>query len=352
MFIDNSYDPGSPGKKGSLYGLPYSAEEAKCVIIPVPWDVTVSYGAGTSAGPRAVLEASPQLDLEVPGIVDSWKMGLAMTKTLPGLERQNITLRNKADAYIKSLEKDDLDTAMRRFESVLSDVNNGTEDLRSQIYNESSGWIAKGKLVGLLGGDHSCPLGFIQALGEVHESFGILQLDAHMDLRKAYEGFEHSHASIMYNVVQCSAVERLIQVGIRDYSAEERLFADASDVIEVFYDAELKERQFHGDTWARITHDILKSLPDKVYISFDVDGLDPKLCPGTGTPVPGGMSFDESLFLIREIVRSGRKIIGFDLCEVAPQENDREWNANVGARILYQLACWAGVSNGLLSQGS
>ena len=93
---------------------------------------------------------------------------------------------------------------------------------------------------------------------------------------------------------------------------------------------------FEGRTWDSICREMIQELPDKVYISFDIDGLDPKLCPNTGTPVPGGFSFQQAMYLIRKVVESGREIIGFDLCEVAPGD-EGDWDANVGARVLYRL---------------
>jgi len=117
--------------------------------------------------------------------------------------------------------------------------------------------------------------------------------------------------------------------------------------IKVFYDNHIRASAYTGQLWAVHVHDIVEELPPLVYISFDIDGLDPKLCPHTGTPVSGGLELHQITYLIRELVKSGRKIIGFDLCEVAP--GDDEWDANVGARALFQLCSWAAVSQGKLA---
>jgi agmatinase len=207
--------------------------------------------------------------------------------------------------------------------------------------------LNQNKLVALLGGDHSTPLGLMQALSEKYSSFGILHIDAHADLREAYEGFEFSHASIMYNAIKLPQVTRLVQVGIRDYCVAENQLIKSDARITTFFDREIKQSQFEGVTWSVTCDKIIEALPERVYLSFDIDGLDPKLCPHTGTPVPGGLEFEQSIYLIEKLVHSGRTIIGFDLNEVAPG-ND-EWDANVGARLLYRLSNLCLVSNKITS---
>jgi agmatinase len=184
----------------------------------------------------------------------------------------------------------------------------------------------------------------MHALADQHEEFGILQIDAHADLREAYEGFTYSHASIMYNALKLKQVKRLVQVGIRDIAESEvELVRSSNGRIITFYDTMLKDALYKGASWKKQCKKIIAQLPQKVYISFDIDGLDPKLCPGTGTPVPGGLEFEEALYLIRALVNGGHKIIGFDLCEVAP--GNSQWNGNVGARLLYKLCNLMYVSN-------
>ena len=198
-------------------------------------------------------------------------------------------------------------------------------------------WMDKGKLVALLGGDHSTPFGMMQALAEKYPAFGILQIDAHADLRIAYEGFTYSHASIMHNALTLPQVNRLVQVGIRDYCEEEVNVIKANNGrVVTFFDRDLKQQNYSGKTWAQQVDEIVSHLPEHVYISFDIDGLDPKLCPNTGTPVAGGFEFEQAAFLMEAVAKSGRKIIALDLNEVAPGETD-EWDANVGARMLMRM---------------
>jgi agmatinase len=185
-------------------------------------------------------------------------------------------------------------------------------------------------------------LGAIRACARARGPFGILQLDAHADLRRAYEGFDYSHASIMDNVLrEVPGVTRLVQVAVRDLCEEEHHRARTQrDRVQTFFDATLAEARFGGTPWGRLAQDIVLSLPQQVWFSFDIDGLDPALCPGTGTPVPGGLGFQEVCYLIRSVARSGRQIVGFDLCEVAPRAQGDEWDANVGARLLYKMSLW------------
>jgi agmatinase len=205
------------------------------------------------------------------------------------------------------------------------------------VYDQTRVLLQQGKLVGLIGGDHSTPLGFWRAIGEHYGDFGILQIDAHCDLRTAYEGFRYSHASVAYNgLTEIPQISRLVQIGVRDYSQSEWDYICNSDYrVITYFDRELKNRMFEGEIWKSICDEIISHLPNKVYISFDVDGLDPKLCPNTGTPVHGGFEADQINYLFKKIIQSGRKLIGFDLVEVGVGEND--WDSNVGARELWKL---------------
>jgi agmatinase len=192
-----------------------------------------------------------------------------------------------------------------------------------------------------VGGDHSTVYGIIRAYAEKYPGLGVLHVDAHADLRDAYEGFTWSHASIFHNVMtRLPGVSKLVQVGIRDLGEAEFQFSeDSGGRIVTHYDARTKARQHEGVAWRDLCVEMVSALPQDVYVSFDIDGLDPTLCPHTGTPVPGGLSFAEASTLIGEVVRSGRKIVGLDLNEVAPGL-DSEWDGNVGARLLYKMIGW------------
>lgn len=339
--IIQSFDPNAPGSANNLFGLPFPVENSEVVIVPVPWEVTVSYNTGTAKGPEAVLEASAQVDLYVRDIHDAWKLGIALQPIPQNIADESNQLRELSSQYIASLEEGaDVNPA----DPVLLKINQASENLNIYVKSTTQRFLKEGKLVGLLGGDHSTPLGFIRALSERYDRFGILQIDAHADLRKAYEGFTYSHASIMYNALKIPAVNRLVQVGIRDFCEEEmNVIQRSMGRVVTFFDEDIKAGQYSGKTWDSICDQIIQQLPDLVYISFDIDGLDPKLCPNTGTPVAGGFEFHQIAYLIKKVVKANKKIIGFDLNEVAPGETD--WDANVGARMLYHLCNWMAVSN-------
>jgi agmatinase len=331
-----TFDPNATGVKGSIFGLPYSEDEASIIILPVPWDVTTSYSNGTSNGPKTILEASRQLDLELYGTQNAWKTPIWMAPISEEILKKNKVLRSQVKPYLDGLE--DISNPNQQVEQLIDKVNKACWNLKDQIKNQSIHYLNQGKLVGILGGEHSAPLGLLEALSENNDDFGILQIDAHMDLRKSYEGLEQSHASIMFNALQLPQVSKLVQVGIRDYCPEElKLVNSSQNRVEVFFDDAIKSSQYQGQAWDKICIAIIKSLPENIYISFDIDGLNPYLCPGTGTPVPGGLAYQEAIYLIRLLKKSDKKIIGFDLCEVGPQDNDKGWNGNVGARVLYNL---------------
>lgn len=342
------FNPNGVGVKGSLFGLPFDTDNAKVVVIPIPWDVTVSYGAGTSMGPEAILEASAQIDYEIPDVPNAWKLGVAMAEIPEVWESIGKSLRVKSEIYIGWLENGSDPTEQVQMEERLSEINEQCAQLMRYVQQETEYWHEQGKMTILLGGDHSTPLGHILACAKREGEIGILQIDAHADLRKAYEGFEYSHASIMYNVLQHAEITKLVQVGIRDYCEEEKDYITASaGRVVTFFDQHIKEAQFEGKTWHQQCDEIVAQLPNKVYVSFDIDGLDPKLCPNTGTPVPGGFELDQVSYLIKKVVQSGRKIVGADLNEVSPGTD--EWDANVGARALYSLASLLGVSESYLA---
>lgn len=343
------FDPNGYSLNGSgIYGLPYTVNEARVVVVPVPWDVTVSYANGTSDGPEAVFEASAQVDLYYPGVRDSWKLGIAMADIPFDWKDLNRHYRKKAEQVIELLLDGATPQTDSTLKALLDEVNTQCHTLKEWVKQQTGNLLDQGKAVVLLGGDHSTPLGFLEALAQRQGEFGILQLDAHADLRDAYEGFTYSHASIMFNALKLKEVSTLVQVGIRDIcQAEVDLIDGSANRISTYYDRDLKSAAYRGENWDDLCDRIIAHLPQKVYISFDIDGLDPKLCPNTGTPVPGGLEFEQAVYLIKKVVDSGRTIIGADLNEVAPGET--EWDANVGARMLYHLCNLSALSNGLLS---
>lgn len=339
--VFENFDPNGPAQGGSsnIYGLPSTEENSDLIIIPVPWDVTTSYRPGTASGPELVFEASMQVDLYDADYPNAWKKGFYMAPVSVELAEKSAALRQHAERVIEALEEglDIIDDP--QLSADLATVNQGSDKLNQWVYNQILQFLNKGKKVALLGGDHSTPYGFIKALSEKYADFTVLQIDAHMDLRQAYEGFEHSHASIMYNVITDLPNVNLVQFGIRDYCDEEKEFMQQHpNRIRTFFDRDIKRAAYEGKTWKQICEDLISVLPDRVYISFDIDGLDPKLCPNTGTPVPGGFEMEQLFYLLFIFQESGKQLIGFDLNEVSGSESGEETiDAIVGARLLYKL---------------
>ncbi len=318
MADSHAFDPDGVGvDTGTYFGLPFEPEEAALVLISAPWDVTVSYGAGTAYGPDAVIEASTQLDFYDPLSPDAWRRGIATADVDYSLQEESQRLRSDAVKVIDHLERGgsaDDDSVARKIRR----VNEGCAAMNANIEAQARHWLAQGKIVGLVGGDHSTSYGLIRALGERHERFGILHIDAHCDLREAYEGFEFSHASIMFNVLRdVPQAAKIAQVAVRDFSQGELRTALASGRVELFDDLSLAAAEFRGETWDAQCRRIVESLPQEIYVSFDIDGLSVEHCPRTGTPVPGGLSFNKAMWLVDTAVRSGRRIIGFDVVAVS-----------------------------------
>ncbi len=340
-----NFDPDAAARPGSgIFGLPHDATNADLVLVPVPFDATTSYGGGACEGPDAIRVASAQVDLFDLQTGHPYRRGIHMLPTPQALRTLSREMRALAEPMIERGGADPQDPAERR---LLDRIDEAGEQVNAYVHNAVTDLLRAGKLPGVVGGDHSTPFGAIQALAEAHPGLGILHVDAHADLRIAYEGFQWSHASIMDNVLRrIPQVARLVQVGIRDFGAAELAAIHAHpERITTHFDIDWQRRLASGDRYLDLCRLAVEGLPEKVYISFDIDGLDPSLCPGTGTPVPGGPNFAQACLLLETLVESGRKIVGFDLNEVAPQDGDGEWNANVGARLLYKLCGFA-----LLSQ--
>jgi len=338
----NPNDPGQPN--GNYFALPYESGEGDIEIISVPWDVTTSYKPGTAKGPQAIIDASVQVDLFDPDVEKAWEIKISNTELdIYQLNEDNRLVAEEVITYLESGGH----SYDKEIAALLAQVNQASQTVNDLVYETAKNILNKGKVAAVVGGEHSVPLGLIKAVAEVFPGVGVLHIDAHADLRHAYEGFKYSHASIMYNVIhEVENISQLTQVAIRDFCEEEKLLAENNSKIRMFTDMDLKEEQYMGKTWDKQCDEIIATLPQQVYISFDIDGLYPYLCPNTGTPVPGGLEFDQTMYLLRKLVKSGRKIVGFDLNEVSPGETG-DWDANVGARALFKLCCYTYLSNAI-----
>lgn len=331
-------DSGAPAiRNGAFLGLDVDPIDADIVILPVPWDVTTSYRAGAVKGPEAVIEGSYQIDLYSPYYAGVWDARIATLPISAEWKERSEDLRKKAEQYLEFLSQGGEVSESREQSHIVSEINEASEELNTWVHTRVKEHLERDQRVLVLGGDHSVPFGAIKAYSEIFPRLSILHFDAHADLREAYEDFDHSHASIMFNVLESTSITKLVQVGVRDISINEVEAIQASDRVRTFFDWDLQARLQNGENWKSLCKEIVSHLSDTVYVSFDIDGLDPKLCPGTGTPVPSGLEFSQAVTLLQTVIQSGRKIVGADLVEVAPHPLGDPWDGNVGARMLFQL---------------
>jgi len=337
---DTKFDPeGTFSKDSSIFGMPDDKDSA-LHLIPVSWEPTTSFKKGTANGPDALFEATKQMDLYHPYFRKSFEKGIYWNKeSLLDSKELNKKAKKAAAAVVDALENEKEVSA-----SDLENVNSLSVEFNEMVYTQSIKALNSGKTVGLVGGDHSCPYGLIKALSEKNpEGFSIIHIDAHFDFRDAYQGFEHSHASIMHNVrSKISNPPTIFQLGIRDFSESELKFANEHSTY--LLDQELHSELLKGKSFENLISELFKNLSEKIYISFDIDGLSPEHCPNTGTPVPGGLSYNQAVFMIQMLHENGHNLIGFDLVEVSPGKSEipgEGLDEVVGSRLLYELSCFA-----------
>jgi len=279
------------GVKHSLFN------NSKIVILSVPLEKTVSYGKGTAKGPREILKASHFVEF----YDEELNKELCFNKGICTLKPLNF-------------ENERIETALHK------------------IYKTIKFLISENKFVVTLGGEHSLSLSPIKAYLEAYPNLSVLQIDAHSDLRDTYENSEYSHACVMARVAELT--KNIVQVGIRAQSKEEAEFIKKNK-INTFYARNIRTNKF-GKDWQK---KVVSKLKKNVYITFDLDGLDPSLLPATGTPEPGGLFWDETLNLLK-IVGKEKNIIGFDLVELAPSKYHHASNF-VAAKLVYKTLNYA-----------
>ncbi|HUG36369.1 MAG TPA: agmatinase family protein [Candidatus Limnocylindrales bacterium] len=343
-----TFDPGAPAAPDSgLFGLTLLPEECAVHVLPVPFDATASYRKGAWRAPEAILRASRQVDLFDLATGKPYEAGICL---LEGDGRAAEWNREASELAGEVIAAAGVVAGNPRLERALERVNAIQGELNTWVRERTTAVLDDGRLPAILGGDHSAPFGAIEACAERSENLGILHFDAHADLRHAYEGFEWSHASIMDNVARrLPRVSTLLQVGLRDLSEEEHAAIEGSGGrIRAVLERDWSSARLEGRNLRELARDAIASLPSEIYVSFDVDGLDPALCPRTGTPVPGGLSWSEAMLWLEELARSGRRVVGLDLCEVnpGPPAEEDSWDAIVGARLLYRL-----IGTALLTRG-
>lgn len=273
-----------------------SIDTAAIAVVSAPYEHTVSYGGGAANGPAAILKASAYVEF----YDDEFKNELCFEKGIVTLKP--INFKGHVDAAALGLIDQQVDA--------LLEMN---------------------KFVVTLGGEHTIAAAPIAAHLRRYPAMSVLQFDAHSDLRSEYQGSPYSHASVMARVAEYMDPRKITQVGIRAQCREEAEYITAHG-INTFYASAIR-RGLHGETWQRA---VIDTLAKDVYITFDVDYFDPSVMPATGTPEPDGFFYAETLELLRGIVASGRRIVGFDVVELAPMKHLHHPDLTT-ARLIYKI---------------
>ncbi|MCX7909228.1 MAG: agmatinase [Ignavibacteria bacterium] len=273
-----------------------SFNDSQIVVLPIPYESTTSYGKGTIDGPREILRASAYVEFydEETNKELCFEKGIATIKQLK----------------LKKLSHFEAFNEIQSFVSRILDTN---------------------KFLVCIGGEHSITYPIVKTFYNRYPQMSILQFDAHSDLRQVYEGNPFSHACVMARIIDFFPPERLVQVGIRAQCIEEsQLITEKS--IKTFYAWKIKQN-LYGNNWIK---SVVDSLSSQVYITFDVDFFDPSIMPSTGTPEPEGFTFTDATNIVREIVKSGRQVIGFDVVELSPIPSIHHPNFTA-ARLIYKF---------------
>jgi len=272
-------------------------DKARFVLVPVPYERTTTYRRGTAGGPAALLAAATQVELldEETGVAPL-KAGVALLPPVatPGMP----------------------------------------DALADALAEVVAPHFAAGRVVGCLGGEHSISLGPIRAAARAKKGLGILHIDAHPDLRDEYEGTRFGHGCVMRRVLEEKSVGKLVQVGLRAVSPEDAAAIAGDARVRPFYAFDLASRK-EAD-WIKA---VVAELPPRIYVSFDVDGLDPSVVPGTGTPEPGGLSWWGALRLLRAAL-AGRELVGFDIVELLPLPHSQVSDF-AAAKLLFKMLAYA-----------
>ncbi|MDD7885035.1 agmatinase [Flavivirga sp. 57AJ16] len=262
-----------------------SLESSKIVLVPVPYDGTSTWGKGADKGPEAFLHASENMELyDIETNSEVYKQGVHLTEA--------ITENSTPDTMVEA------------------------------VHDTIKSYIKRNKFVTLFGGEHSISIGAIRAFNECFNNLTVLQIDAHADLRKDYEGSQYNHACALYEANQST---NLIQVGIRSMDIAEK---NVMNEDHVFFAHDM----LNDDYWM---DNAIELMTDNVYITFDLDALDPSILPSTGTPEPGGLLWYETLEFLKKVFEE-KNVVGFDIVELCPNKFDKSSDF-IAAKLYYKM---------------
>ncbi|MDC6387692.1 agmatinase [Maribacter sp. PR1] len=260
-------------------------ETAKVILIPVPFDGTSTWGKGADKGPKAFLEASENMELyDIETETEVYEQGIYLADAIEG--------HSTPDAMVKD------------------------------VYSVTKDYIKRNKFVTLFGGEHSVSIGTIRAFNECFDDLTVLHIDAHADLRETYDGTKYNHACAVH---EASQTTNLVQVGIRSMDAIEKTFMDEE---KTFFAHEMVTDEYWIDK-------VLEAMTENVFITFDLDVLDPSIMPSTGTPEPGGLLWYETLDFLKQVFEE-KNVVGFDIVELCPNPSDKSSDF-LAAKLYYKM---------------
>ncbi|WP_299013548.1 agmatinase [uncultured Polaribacter sp.] len=266
---------------------------SKIVVIPVPYDGTSTWQKGADKGPQAFLNASENMELyDIETDSEVYKEGVFL-----------------ADAITE---------------------NTSPEAVVEAVHQETKKYINRNKFVTVFGGEHSISIGTIRAFSECFNDLTVLHIDAHADLRKEYEGSKCNHACAVY---EANSTTNLVQVGIRSMDISEKRTMNTD---KVFFAHEMAV----NEDWME---DVIDQLGKNVFITFDLDALDPSIMPSTGTPEPGGLFYYETLEFLKQVFEQ-KNVVGFDMVELCPNENEKSSDF-LAAKLFYKMLSYKFASN-------
>lgn len=270
---------------GDLQGRYSAIENSKVVILPVPYDGTSTWIKGADKGPDAIIEASANMEIyDIETDTEAYLIGIHTAEP--------VTENSSPEAMVKT------------------------------VYDRVKALLKKNKFVITIGGEHSVSIGAIHAYAKQFEDLTIVQFDAHADLRDEYMGSKNNHACVM---ARAKEVAPILQIGIRSMSVEE---TDSIESGRIFYAHQMLDNK----TWM---YDMLSELSKNVYITFDLDAFDPSIMPSTGTPEPGGLSWYQTLEILKRICEKSN-VVGFDVVELCPNPYNKAPDF-IAAKLIYQL---------------
>ena len=283
-------------EKRNYAGIPdqyAKLETAKVVLIPVPYDGTSTWQKGADKGPEAFLNASENMELyDIETDSEVYKEGVYLAPA--------VTENTSPEAMVEA------------------------------VHATTKKYINKNKFVTLFGGEHSISIGTIRAFNECFNNLTVLHIDAHADLRKEYEGTKCNHACAVY---EASQTTNLVQVGIRSMDITEK---SSMNMEKVFFAHDMAVNEYWMD-------DVIDQLTGNVFITFDLDAIDPSLLPSTGTPEPGGLFYYETLEFLKKVFTE-RNVVGFDIVELCPNENEKSSDF-LAAKLYYKMLSYKFTSN-------